>query len=141
MSDLVARVDGAIGRAVEGTTTRHHRRRLSRVGWAGAYDPAGAGILAGGDPPMRAGNAVDILVDGVEAFGSMLEAIGSARSSINITGWHANPSFALDAADPPSRLREVLSRCRPACRGPRPPLGRRASPDLSTVARRHEEGA
>jgi phosphatidylserine/phosphatidylglycerophosphate/cardiolipin synthase-like enzyme len=107
--NLLARVDGAIGRAVEGTTTRHHRRRLSRVGWEGAYDPADAGIVASGDPPPRAGNAVDILVDGEEAFRSMLEAIGAARSSINITGWHANPYFALDAADPPSLLHQVLS--------------------------------
>lgn len=147
MSDLVARVDGAIGRAVEGTTTRHHRRRLSRVGWAGAYDPAGAGILAGGDPPMRAGNAVDILVDGVEAFGSMLEAIGSARSSINITGWHANPSFALDAADPPSRLREVLSDVAPRAEvrvllwaGAPAPIFRPSRGDMRKVLEKFSEG-
>jgi phosphatidylserine/phosphatidylglycerophosphate/cardiolipin synthase-like enzyme len=109
MSGLAARVDGAIGRAVEGTITRHHRRRLSRVGWDGAYDPFGDGIVAGGEPPPRAGNAVDILIDGAEAFDSMLEAINCARSSINITGWHANPHFALDAANPPSLLHQVLS--------------------------------
>lgn len=109
MRDLIARVDGVIGHAVEGTITRHHRRRLSRVGWDGAYDPASDRIMASGDPPPRAGNSVDILVDGEEAFGAMLEAITGARSSVNITGWHANPGFALDAADPPNLLHQVLS--------------------------------
>ena len=108
-TDLLARVDGAIGGAIEGTITRVHRRRLSKVGWDGAYDPVGDEAWAAGDPPPRGGNSVDILVDGVEAFGSMLEEIKSARSSIYITGWHANPHFALDAADPPSLLHHVLS--------------------------------
>jgi phosphatidylserine/phosphatidylglycerophosphate/cardiolipin synthase-like enzyme len=72
-------------------------------------DPAGDEVWAAGDPPPRDGNSVDILVDGVEAFASMLEEIKSARSSICITGWHANPQFALDAADPPSLLHQVLS--------------------------------
>jgi len=108
-TDLLARVDGAIGGAIEGTITRVHRRRLSKVGWDGAYDPVGDEVWAAGDPPPRGGNSVDILVDGVEAFGSMLEEIKSARSSIYITGWHANPHFALDAADPPSLLHHVLS--------------------------------
>jgi phosphatidylserine/phosphatidylglycerophosphate/cardiolipin synthase-like enzyme len=108
-TDLLGRVDGAIGRAVEGSITRVHHRRLSKVGWDGAYDPVGHEVWAIGDPPPRPGNSVDILIDGVEAFASMLQEIKAARSSINITGWHANPGFALDAADPPSLLQKVLS--------------------------------
>jgi phosphatidylserine/phosphatidylglycerophosphate/cardiolipin synthase-like enzyme len=108
-TDLLARVDGAIGGAIEGSITRIHRRRLSKVGWDRAYDPVGDEVWAMDDPPPRPGNSVDILIDGVEAFASMLEEIKGARSSINITGWHANPQFALDAADPPSLLHKVLA--------------------------------
>jgi phosphatidylserine/phosphatidylglycerophosphate/cardiolipin synthase-like enzyme len=107
--DLVSVVDGAIGSGVEGLITRVHRRRLSRAGWKRAYDPTGDDLWAAGDPGPQPGNAVDILVDGVEAFAAMLEAIRGARASINITGWHANPSFALDKANPPTQLLRVLT--------------------------------
>jgi phosphatidylserine/phosphatidylglycerophosphate/cardiolipin synthase-like enzyme len=108
-TDVLARADGAVGDAIEGTTTRKHRRRLARVGWDRAYDPPGDGLWAEGDPPPRAGNSVDILVDGVEAFASMLEEIKGATSSVNITGWHANPYLAMDDANPPTLLHQALS--------------------------------
>jgi phosphatidylserine/phosphatidylglycerophosphate/cardiolipin synthase-like enzyme len=107
--DVLSVVDGAIGGGVEGIITRVHRRRLSKVNWRRAYDPPGDDLWAAGDPLPRPGNALDILVDGDEAFAAMLEAIRGARVSIDITGWHANPSFALDAGDPPSQLLHVLS--------------------------------
>jgi phosphatidylserine/phosphatidylglycerophosphate/cardiolipin synthase-like enzyme len=108
-TDLLARADGIIGDAIEANVTRIHRRRLSRVGWDHALEPVGDEVWARGDPPWRAGNSVDVLIDGVEAFASMLEEIKGARSSINITGWHANPLFALEDANPPNRLQQVLS--------------------------------
>jgi hypothetical protein len=46
---------------------------------------------------------------GLSAFAAMLDVIQGARASINITGWHANPSFALDRGEPPSQLLRVLS--------------------------------
>ncbi|MEA2681862.1 MAG: hypothetical protein QOK05_190 [Chloroflexota bacterium] len=108
-SEVLGRVDGALGGAIERATIAVHRRRLSRVGWMGALNPPGDGPWADGDTPPRPGNTVEILVDGAEAFASMLTAIKAARSSINITGWHANPGFPLDKEDPPSLLHEVLA--------------------------------
>ena len=107
--EFLNRIDATVGGAVEANIVRHHRRRLSNVGWAGACNPVGDDVWAAGDPAPRGGNAVDILIDGAEAFAAMLEEIRRAVQSINITGWHANPEFALDAQHPPSVLRTVLS--------------------------------
>jgi phosphatidylserine/phosphatidylglycerophosphate/cardiolipin synthase-like enzyme len=105
----VSRLDAAIGAGVEGAITRVHRRRLARVGWRRALAPQGEATWASGAPPPRAGNTLDILIDGAEAFAAMSDAIRGARSSINITGWHANPEFLLDTADPPGQLLGLLS--------------------------------
>jgi phosphatidylserine/phosphatidylglycerophosphate/cardiolipin synthase-like enzyme len=108
LSGVFARVDGAIGGSIEANIMRIHRRRLAKIGWGGAYDPIGSDIWAAREPRPRGGNSLEILIDGKEAFASMLAEIDNARSSINITGWHANPHFALDAAQPPSVLHKVL---------------------------------
>jgi hypothetical protein len=61
MGGLVGGIEGAIG--------GHHRRRLRRVGRFGQLDsPGGLSLWAAGDPPPRAGGALDVLVDGGEAL-------------------------------------------------------------------------
>lgn len=82
------------GEQVTQQICRHHQRRLQRIGWQGALDPPAAGWAAG-QPPMRSGNAVDVLIDGAQALPAIAEEIRNARSHIHLTGWHFSPDFAL----------------------------------------------
>jgi phosphatidylserine/phosphatidylglycerophosphate/cardiolipin synthase-like enzyme len=99
--------DGALGQLTERLTIAHHRRRLGRVGWAHALDTHGA-LWASGDPPPRPGNAIEVLIDGEQAFAAIAEAMRSARSHIHITGWHITPDFALLRGERPTVLEELL---------------------------------
>ena len=100
--------DGALGQVVERLTRSHHRRRLRRVGASAAIDP-GPGLWAGGDPPPRAGNAFDVLIDGADALQAMARAIAEARSSVHITGWHITPDFAMTRGERPTIVRQLLA--------------------------------
>ena len=100
-------VDQALGRSFERLTTSHHRRRLQRVNWERAISPPPE-LWAAGDPPPRPGNAVDVLIDGRDAFAAMAEAMQAARSHIHITGWHVTPEFALTRGSNPLILRDLL---------------------------------
>jgi phosphatidylserine/phosphatidylglycerophosphate/cardiolipin synthase-like enzyme len=86
----------------------HHRRRLGRIGWQHALDPA-AGGWAEGDPPARAGNAVDVLIDGAQALPVMAEELQRARSHVHLTGWYFSPDFALVRDGDDVVLRNLLA--------------------------------
>ena len=107
MTDLFGRFDAALGSGIERVTVSHHRRRLARVGWDAALRPPQQ-AWAAGDPGPRPGNRVDVLIDGDEALAAMAAEIRNARSHINITGWHLNPTFALEQESPGGVLRELL---------------------------------
>jgi phosphatidylserine/phosphatidylglycerophosphate/cardiolipin synthase-like enzyme len=100
--------DGALGQLVERLSVSHHRRRLRRVGWTPAFD-APAGGWAGGDPPSRAANAVEVLIDGDETLRAMASAIANARSHVHVTGWHITPDFALTRDETPTILQKLLA--------------------------------
>jgi phosphatidylserine/phosphatidylglycerophosphate/cardiolipin synthase-like enzyme len=100
--------DGALGRLVERLTVSHHRRRLRRVGWSTAIDP-GPGLWADGEPPPRAGNVVEVLIDGADAFEAMIAAIAEAQSYVHITGWHITPEFRMTLGERPTLLRQLLA--------------------------------
>jgi len=100
--------DGALGQLVERLTTSHHRRRLARVRWTTAIDPKPGG-WAEGEPPLRKGNGVTVLVDGAEACDAMATAIAQARSHVHLTGWHVTPDFALTRDQNPTILRLLLA--------------------------------
>ncbi|MDQ6793719.1 MAG: phospholipase D family protein, partial [Chloroflexota bacterium] len=100
--------DGALGQLVERLTTSHHRRRLTRVRWTSAIDPAPGG-WAEGDPPPRPGNALTVLIDGADALQAVAAAIAEARSHVHITGWHITPTFAITRGERPIALRELLA--------------------------------
>jgi phosphatidylserine/phosphatidylglycerophosphate/cardiolipin synthase-like enzyme len=85
----------------------HHRRRLRRLGWDRALDAPPGGWVEGTFPP-RAGNAVEILVDGAEALPAMAEALKRADSHIHITGWYFSPSFDLERNGDSIALRHLL---------------------------------
>ena len=144
--DLVAQADGLVGRGIEWLTVSHHRRRLSRVGWASALDPA-AEPWAAGEPRPRAGNSVRVMVDGGQALAAMATEIRAARSHIHVTGWHLNPAFALTNEDPPPVLRALLAEAAKGVRvrvllwaGAPIPLFRPSRKDMRRVQRDLSQG-
>jgi phosphatidylserine/phosphatidylglycerophosphate/cardiolipin synthase-like enzyme len=108
--DLRERVDQAIGDRLDHALVAHHRRRLARLGWIGALD-APPGGWAEGDPPPRAGNDVEVLVDGSEALPQIASDIAGARSHVWLAGWHFSPELQLGDGGP--TLHELLADASP----------------------------
>lgn len=102
-------IDHLLGRAVELTVEHHHRRRLRRLGQIAALRPDGPGLWASGDPPPRAGNRLEVLVDGAAALPPIAAAIAGARSHVHITGWHLRPHFELVRGERPVVLGGLLA--------------------------------
>jgi phosphatidylserine/phosphatidylglycerophosphate/cardiolipin synthase-like enzyme len=102
--NLFERVDSTLGDGLERIVLAHHRRRLRDHGWLHALD-AGPGGWAGGDPPPRDGNRVEVFVDGAEAIPAIADAIRSTRSSVWLAGWHFSPELGMGGAT----LRELLA--------------------------------
>jgi len=96
-----------LGEAISDQIRRHHRRRLHRQGWEHALHH-GPGWAAG-EPPPRAGNAIDVLIDGAEALPAIAKELQAAKSHVHITGWFFSPSFALVRDERPLVLRTLLA--------------------------------
>jgi phosphatidylserine/phosphatidylglycerophosphate/cardiolipin synthase-like enzyme len=109
MDPLLA-LDKAIGDVVERAVGSHHRRRLRRLGWGAALEPPGDGLWTGGDPPPRAGNSVEILIDGATALPRFAAELARARSHVHVAGWHVAPWFALTRDGNRVALRPLLER-------------------------------
>jgi phosphatidylserine/phosphatidylglycerophosphate/cardiolipin synthase-like enzyme len=102
--------DRLAGMLIENAMGAHHRRRLRNLGHESRYDPPADGRLwAAGDPPPRAGNALDVLVDGAQALPEIAAAIRGARRHVHIAGWSVTPHFAVGRGEPPLPLRELLA--------------------------------
>jgi len=86
----------------------HHQRRLRRIGWEHALRPSTGGWAAG-EPPMRPGNAVDILIDGAQALPTIAEELRLARSHVHLAGWYFSPDFALKRDGEAVVLRNLLA--------------------------------
>ena len=107
--DVVSLADRAVGGAIERMTNAHHARRLGKLGQAGQrMPPEDGGLWAAGDPPPRAGNSLEVLIDGVAYFAALEQAIRGARRSVLLAGWCVTPHFALVRGEPPVVLRELL---------------------------------
>jgi phosphatidylserine/phosphatidylglycerophosphate/cardiolipin synthase-like enzyme len=87
---------------------RHHQRRLRRIGWQRALEPP-VGGWAAGEPPMRTGNAVEVLIDGEQALPAIAEELRRARSHVHLAGWHFAPDFALERDGKEVVLRNLLA--------------------------------
>jgi phosphatidylserine/phosphatidylglycerophosphate/cardiolipin synthase-like enzyme len=106
----LSHADRLAGVVVEGAMGAHHRRRLRRLGHETSYAPPDDGSLwAAGDPPPRAGNAVEVLIDGAEALAAIEAEIRGARSHVHVAGWALTPHFPLTRGEPPVLLRELLA--------------------------------
>jgi phosphatidylserine/phosphatidylglycerophosphate/cardiolipin synthase-like enzyme len=107
MADPLQRFDAAVGNGVDRAVAGHHRRRLRKVGWERALAPDGPSLWASGDPPPRAGNLLEVLVDGAVALPRLQDDLERAESSVLFAGWHFTPSFRLRPDGP--TLRELLA--------------------------------
>ena len=103
--DALLVLDKHAGDGAERLVRAHHRRRLRSLGWERALDPP-PGPWAGGDPPPRAGCALQVLIDGEEALPRIAEELRRAESHVQLAGWFFSPEFRLqhDAV-----LRELLA--------------------------------
>jgi phosphatidylserine/phosphatidylglycerophosphate/cardiolipin synthase-like enzyme len=101
--------DRAVGDAVEWLVRRHHHRRLRRIGWEHALEPPDGGLWAEGEPPPRAGNDVELLVDGAAALPRIAEELRKARSHVHIAGWHVSPYFRLEDGGRRTELKSLLA--------------------------------
>lgn len=107
---IADRADRIVGNAIEGLTLAHHSRRLRRIGRAVQRTPPDDGRLwAAGDPPPRAGNTLDVLIEGSAYLPAVEHAVRSARQRVLIAGWCVTPGFALVRDEPPVLLRELLA--------------------------------
>jgi phosphatidylserine/phosphatidylglycerophosphate/cardiolipin synthase-like enzyme len=105
---IIDRFDAALGDALERATIAHHRRRLERHGHGAALVPASPGLWADtATAPPRNGNALEVLIDGEEAFPAIVEAIRGARRHVHISSWHLEPTF--EPSRPGSPVRELLA--------------------------------
>lgn len=108
--DPIGTADRLLGRAIERSMVAHHRHRLRRLGRLDALDPPqDASSWSRGSPPPRDGCSIDVLIDGAEVLPAIAEAIRGARRSLRIAGWHVAPHFALERAERPTPLRELLA--------------------------------
>jgi phosphatidylserine/phosphatidylglycerophosphate/cardiolipin synthase-like enzyme len=99
----------AVGERIEDAVSAHHRRRLRKVGWAHAFDGAGHGFSEAASFPPRAGNSVEVLVDGATYLPAVAEAIAGARSHVHLLGWCFSPELNLTREEDPVVLRNLLS--------------------------------
>jgi phosphatidylserine/phosphatidylglycerophosphate/cardiolipin synthase-like enzyme len=105
---LLPWVDRAIGDGVDQAVALHHRRRLGKIRQLASLEPPTAGWAAG-DPPPRPGNAVEVLIDGAEAFPRIAAELRAAESHVYMTGWYMSPGFALTREGEPTILRNLLA--------------------------------
>jgi phosphatidylserine/phosphatidylglycerophosphate/cardiolipin synthase-like enzyme len=93
-SNLLARADVILGDRIEALVRAHHRRRLTRAGWGRAFEPS-LRHWADGEPPPRAGNELDILIDGASFLPRLAEELARAESHVHIAGWYLSTELAL----------------------------------------------
>ena len=64
------------------------------MGWGEAFEASGD-LWASGQPPPRAGNKLEIVVDGADALPRIAAELERAESSVHIAGWYLSTEFAL----------------------------------------------
>jgi phosphatidylserine/phosphatidylglycerophosphate/cardiolipin synthase-like enzyme len=106
--DALFTAESLVGEGITRAIRVHHRRRLRRVSWEHVLD-APAGGWAGGDPPPRTGNALEVLVDGAEALPRIAAELTRAQRHVHLAGWHFSPDFRLTRDGKPTVLRNLLA--------------------------------
>src|SRR3954447_22582283 len=105
---LTVKAGAALGRRVDQTIASRHRRRLRRAGREHVLDVS-KNAYARATMPPRAGNALEILVDGSEALPRMAADMAAATSHVHLTGWFLSPELALSREEEPLVVRTLLA--------------------------------
>ncbi len=101
--NVIRVADRVAGNAIERLTNEHHARRLGKLGRSAQRTPPEDGRLwVAGDPPPRADNALDVLIEGAAYFPALEQAIRAPRRSVLIAG---------AVHDPGSRSSATSRRC------------------------------
>ena len=144
--ELKAVAAHALGEGVDHAVVSHHRRRLREIGWEHALDADGL-AYARGAPPPRAGNQVEVLVDGSAMLPAVAEALRGAQSHVHLAGWYFSPELDLTRGEDPVILRNVLAELAERVdvrvlgwRGAPVPLFRPSSRDVSRMVERLTRG-
>jgi len=108
LGDLTVKLGRTLGGRVDKAVRNRHRRHLRRARWAHALDASGLGFAEGMAPP-RAGNTLEVLIDGSEALPRMAAEIAAATSHVHLTGWFLSPELALSREEEPLVVRVLLA--------------------------------
>jgi phosphatidylserine/phosphatidylglycerophosphate/cardiolipin synthase-like enzyme len=92
--EIANRVDARVGDLIENAASRHHIRRLGRLGRDRAL--RGSANVWAEDPPPRSGNSLEVHIDGLAALPSIAAAVRGARSFVHVAGWTVDPGFAVE---------------------------------------------
>jgi phosphatidylserine/phosphatidylglycerophosphate/cardiolipin synthase-like enzyme len=105
----LAALDRRIGDALEHAERAHHRRRLTGLGHRAQLDPPRDGLWCAGDPPVRAGNAIEVLIDGATAMPRIAQEIAAATEHVHVAGWHVQGDFGLLRGSETTTVRDALA--------------------------------
>src|SRR4029453_7087053 len=108
LREALLAVECLLGEAISDQISRHHRRRLRRIGWEHALD-AGESSWATGLPPPRPAHAIEILIDGAGGLPLIASELSSARRHVHMTNWFLSPEFDLVRGEQPVVLRHLLA--------------------------------
>jgi phosphatidylserine/phosphatidylglycerophosphate/cardiolipin synthase-like enzyme len=98
----------AFGGAIDRAVASHHARRLRKADWGHALEAPAGGWAPGVFSP-RAGNSVEVLVDGAAFLPRVAEELGRAHSQVHLTGWYFSPELALTRTEDPVTVRNLLA--------------------------------
>ena len=146
LQDLGLTVGHALGGAIDRAVASHHARRLRKVGWSHALETRG-GDWARGTCPPRAGNRIDVLIDGAAFLPLVAEELAKATSHVHMTGWYFTPSMVLVPGDEPVTVRNLLAELAERIdvriliwRGAPVPVFRPSRGDVRSMVRRFRRG-
>ena len=105
--EIVTGLDAQLGNVIEDAATRHHVKRLARLGWDRAL--RGDGDAWAKTPPPREGNTLQVHVDGTSALPAIAAAVRGARSYVHVAGWTVDPDFAVERHPSAVTVRELLA--------------------------------
>lgn len=110
LESTTVKLGHAFGERLDRAVRSRHRQRLRHVGWERALDVSQLGYARNrGAFPARAGNRLDVLVDGSEALPAIAAELARAESFVHLAGWFFSPELDLSRNDEPMIVRNLLA--------------------------------